>query len=551
MKNIFILKILDRFAFLFKSRDVDYQKVRLLLQLKFNLDRRRTPLGFSNFNLKVGKDQNLFIFSILFYALIGTILLLLIAILSIKSSLLGSITFFTVLMIFISYAVIIEFSQDIFDLSEREILLPKPLTSKEINLAKNLHIFFYMLAIALSFSLPTFIFWGIKISILLSVISFFSMIFCLLFLFFGAALFYGLILKKFSGERLKDIINLVQIVSMIAIFVGYQVFLQTSELWLASLDFIQISNWIYLFPPAWFAMPGFMIATGSYNIAAFLAGLAGIGFSLYGYKYYLSRIAPGFERDLFKMNLIDTRKIQKRESFAARFTGFFRTDASKALYKFSVIVLARERKLKHSIYPIMAMGLIFPFIMIWRITTDPQIVISETKHFYFMYYAAMMMMPLSIYLNYSENHRAVWIFRFLPIKSPGIIIKCGQLAMFFTYQVILLGIPAVIYLYLWKFTIVEHVAAIILNSLILQLLYQNFSRQKLPFSEELKTGQNTAFKQGSYLLTVFVFMPLLAGLHYFSTIFSQGIFVFIALQICFFWLLFRNHYQLNWQDLEK
>ncbi|MDO9577180.1 MAG: hypothetical protein Q7J16_04795 [Candidatus Cloacimonadales bacterium] len=549
MKKIFVLKILDRFAFLFDETGMDYRKVRLLLQLKFNLDRRRSPLGFKNINLKPGKDRNLFIFSILFYGLVGIMFLCLVAMLSLKSLFLGNITFFTVLMIFISYAVIIEFSQDMFDLSDREILLPKPVTLRELNMAKNLHIIFYMLGIALSFSLPTLVFWGIKFGILLPIISVFSIVFCLFFMFFCSAFFYGMLLKNFSGERLKDIINLIQIISMIVIFIGYQIFVQTSIHWLAKIDFANISNLIFLFPPAWFAMPGYIAATGSMNPAAYLAGILGIGLAIFGYRFYLSKMAPSFEKNLYKLNLMDTKNYKKRIPSAMRFAGLFRSHVSQALYKFSVIILSRERKLIQSIYPLLVMGLVFPFIMIYKEVLDPEVVLSQTKHFYFMYYTVMMMMPLSIYLNYSENYQAAWIYRFLPVKSPGIIIKSGQFAMFFKYQIIILTVTCLGYLYLWKFTIIEHVIAVIINCLILQMIYQNMTGRKLPFSEELKTGQNTAFRQGSYLLTVFIFAPLLAGMHYASTLFDYGIFAYIFLQIIGFWLLFRNHYQVEWKDL--
>lgn len=549
MKKIFLLKILDLFAFLFNGTNMDYRKVRLLLQLKFNLDRRRTPLGFRNVQLKPGKDHNLFIYSILFYGLMGLLFLGFIAIISFKSPLLGSITFFTILMVFISYAVIIEFSQDMFDLSDREILLPKPVTYKEINMARNLHIIIYMLGIAFAFSLPTLVFWGIRFGILTSVISVISIVFCLFFMFFCSALLYGILLKNFSGEKLKDIINLIQIVSVIAVFIGYQVFFQTSFLWFEKIDVSGISNFIYLFPPTWFAMPGFIVAQNSVNVLSYLSCILGIGLALIGYALYVSRMAPSFEKNLYKLNLIDTSKSKKRSSIAMKFTNLFRSNISRAFYKFSVIMLSRERKIKHSIYPILAMGLIFPFIMIYRFMADADVIISETKYFYFIYYTMMMMLPLSIYLNYSEYHRAAWIYRFLPVKSPGIIIKCGQVAMFFKYQIVLLAVTSICYLWVWKFTIIEHIIVIIINILILQLIYQTFVGSKLPFSEELKTGQNTAFKQGSYLLTVFVFTPLLAGMHFASTFFNHGIFIYIFLQICGFWLLFRNHYNVAWKDL--
>jgi hypothetical protein len=549
MKKIFILKILDLFSFLFERKNIDYQKVRLLLQLKFNLDRRRSPLGFRNLNMKKRKDHNLFIYSLLFYGFIGIIFLVFIALLSFKSILLGSITFFTILMVFISYAIIIEFSQNIFDLSDREILLPKPVTSLEVNLAKNLHIIIYMLGIAFTFALPTLVFWGIKFGVLLSIISAISIVICLFFMVFCSALLYGMLLKNFSGEKLKDIINMIQVGSMIAIFLGYQIFVQTSMHWLEKINFSNLSDLIYLFPPTWFALPGCIVSGVTLNLFSYLAALLGILLAVFGFQYYLTKIAPAFEKNLYKLNLAEKRNYKKRIPWAMKISSLFRSQISQAFYKFSVIMLSRERKLKHSIYPMLAMGLIFPFIMIYKYALDPEVILSQTNNFFWMYYTIMMLLPISIYLNYSENYQAAWIYRFLPVKSPGTIIKGGQVAMFFKYQILILIVTSIGYLYLWNFKIIHHVIAIIINSLILQLTYQNMTKRKMPFSEELKTGQNTAFKQGSYMLTVFIFTPLLAGIHYASALFSGGIYVYILLQIIAFWLLYRNHYRVEWKDL--
>jgi hypothetical protein len=74
---------------------------------------------------------------------------------------------------------------------------------------------------------------------------------------------------------------------------------------------------------------------------------------------------------------------------------------------------------------------------------------------------------------------------------------------------------------------------------------------KLPFSLEVKTGQNNAFMQVSYLLTIFIFTPLAIGLHFVFTLFSYGIFLFIAIQLVYLLYLYRNLYNVTWADLAQ
>jgi len=550
MKKFFLLKILDIFSFLFHSSGADYAKVRLLLQLKFNLDRRKTPLGFRNIRIKPGKDKNLFIYSIIFYGFMGLLFCGFIVLLSVKSLLIGSITFFTVLMIFISYAIILEFSLDFFDTSDHDILLPKPVTLREVNLAKTLHIIIYMLGIALAFSIPTLVFWAIKFGPAIVITSLFSIVFCLLFMFFCSALLYGSLLKYFSGEKLKDIINMVQILSLIVIFAGYQIFVQTSSSWMEKIDFTVIPNFVYIVPSTWFALPGYIAGSGTFDLLTLSISIGGIAISVLGYKYYISVLAPQFEKNLYKLKLVDTSTAKHRKPPALKLSLIFRSNLSKAFYSFSVMMLTRERKIKQAVYPMIAMGLIYPVIMIYRLSSDPTIQLINTKFYFFMYFNVMMILPLSIYSNYSEYFKASWIYRFLPVRSPGELIKTAHMAMFFSYQIVILLTTGLIFLYLWKFTIVIHFIIIVLNSLIIQLLYQNMAEKKLPFSVQLKTGQNTAFKRGAYFLAVFVIVPLTAGLHFISTLFNPGVYIFLLIQIPVFWILFKNHYSINWKDIK-
>jgi hypothetical protein len=364
------------------------------------------------------------------------------------------------------------------------------------------------------------------------------------------AIFYALLLKKFSGEKLKDVINFVQILTILGMFFGSQAFSIFSSA-LAKIDGEIASNLLLLFPPTWFAMLPYLFVKSTINNLPLLLSLLGISVAIWGYLFYLYKLAPDFEKNLYRLTLQSVRLKKKKPPIATMFKGIFRNHIMQAYYEFSVIMLRRERITKQVIYPNLVLGIVFPIIPLIIANFNSNSPFASGKSFFLLYYSILGMIPMSVYTNLSDSYQAAWIYRFLPVRSPGQIIKSAHYAMFFTYQGLIFLIPSVLYIFFWKFQIIEHVVAILLNGFILQLFYQDMAGLKLPFSLEVKTGQNNAFMQVSYLLTIFIFTPLAIGLHFVFTLFSYGIFLFIAIQLVYLLYLYRNLYNVTWADLAQ
>ncbi|MCF7911617.1 MAG: hypothetical protein K9M99_03745 [Candidatus Cloacimonetes bacterium] len=551
MKDPFILKILDLFSFLFSKQNIRYDQVRLIMKLKLIQDRRKPSFAFKDFQPAKAKDSNMFLFSLLFFGLFGLMLLAFVASLSLISLLLGSVIFFTILMVFVSYAIILEFSLDFFDTSDQVILLSKPVGFTELNIAKSLHIFLYISAIATALALPSLVFWAIRINVFVSLIAFVFVILSVFFLLFCSALMYGLILGKLSGERLKDTISMVQIVSMIIIIIGSQLFVHTSMAWLIKLDITSIPVLLYLFPPTWFALPVYMVGNNAFSLTGSLVVLVGIFITFLGYRYYIYHQAPNFEKNLYKMRIEDKKQINRKKPIALKFSHLLKNNLHRAFYKFSVIMLTRERRLKMAIYPLMAMAFIYQAFFIYRMVTDPDIVIIDTNYFFTFYLVIAMTLPISIYTNFSEYCKASWIYSYLPLKTPNSIFLGANASVFICYQSVLLLIMSLLHLILWKFTIIPDMIIMLLNALIVQILYQHLSKRVLPFSKELKTAHNSAFQHFSYYLAVFVFIPLAFLLHYLvHTILPVLTIPLIPIQIAALYFLLKNHYNMSWNELQ-
>jgi hypothetical protein len=213
-------------------------------------------------------------------------------------------------------------------------------------------------------------------------------------------------------------------------------------------------------------------------------------------------------------------------------------------------MLSRERRLKQVIYPTMAMGFVYPALIIYSGISDSEVILAETNYYFFFYFAVVMILQLSIYTNFSEYHRASWLYYYLPLKSPANIILGAKTAILVCYQSLLLLITGVLFLIFWKFTIIFDVIIMLLNALIVQLIYQDMSKRVLPFSVELKTGQNTAFVHFSYYVAAFVITPLAGMIHYLMHSLLPVLTIpFIIIQVAAMYFLLKNHYNITWEEV--
>ena len=122
-----------------------------------------------------------------------------------------------------------------------------------------------------------------------------------LFLIVVTGLIYLLILRFFDGEKLKDIINYVQIGLTITLSAGYQLIGRIFNF--VDLNNIEFINkwWTYILSPVWFAAPLELIINNNreryiivYSLMAFIIPIISI-------IIYI-KLMPAFERNLQKLS---------------------------------------------------------------------------------------------------------------------------------------------------------------------------------------------------------------------------------------------------------
>ena len=143
MKNFTVLKILDKFQFIYEKLGVNYKVMRMILKVKLTMDGRRVSNVMEK-NKKSGesKGKNNYLSLLMFNAFISVFIGLIMnsdmPAMKATNIVIG-INLFMMISLMIS-----DFSAVLLDVTEKSILLPKPIDNKTFNAAKTTHICIYL-----------------------------------------------------------------------------------------------------------------------------------------------------------------------------------------------------------------------------------------------------------------------------------------------------------------------------------------------------------------------------------------------------------------------
>ena len=226
---------------------------------------------------------------------------------------------------------------------------------------------------------------------------------------FTAFLYAGL-LRLFSGEKLRDMIQYLQVGVTIIMILSYQVFNQGIELQGATAH-LSPAWWHLLLPSQWYAS---WMTTESSTLLILLKAsgfILPIGMIL----LYLKILAPRFDSMLSRFDenkeKIDSKKLEKsmkkQRLLAMAFT---RSSEESAGFLMGFRLLKRERKIQLIVIPQLAMGLVLPIIMLMPILIRGASLseIKELPLYYSLYMTGFMILPIGIYGMKSEYFPCAW-----------------------------------------------------------------------------------------------------------------------------------------------
>lgn len=308
MKDFKTLLILDKFQFIFLKMGIDYKIMRKILHIKLTMDERKVPTVFNQAShKKKPKQKNGYIKSLWIYALFG---LMLIPFIGFGQNFLFQMSIAYAMIIFIIMTSLIsDFSSVLLDVRDSSILSTKPITPKTINAAKFMHICIYLTYLTIAITAIPLLVGLIKQGILFFILTVLELILINFFIVVLTAILYIVILRFFDGEKLKDIINYVQIGLSLMLMISYQVLIRSFEF--VNLDFVLEFHWWSVFLiPMWFAAPYELILNGDNSLFTVVYCLFSIIIPIISIWLYVKMILT-FERNLQK--LLNTSKSKKRK----------------------------------------------------------------------------------------------------------------------------------------------------------------------------------------------------------------------------------------------
>ncbi|QUW20597.1 hypothetical protein JSQ81_12110 [Sporosarcina sp. Marseille-Q4063] len=525
------LQFLRLFKGLFDKFGIDYDALQKILSIKLTMDQRRVP---TIFNASKKKEGNHFFKSLWIYALYGLIL--------VPFMLLGTNYIFQMSLVFgmiifiIMTSMISDFSTVLLDVRDKNILNTKPINGRTISAAKIVHVMIYMTVITGAFVAIPLLVSLFKHGILFSIVFFIDLIFTLLFVVVLTALIYLFVLRFFDGERLKDIINYVQIMLSVGVIVGYQILIRAFNV--VDFDIIYSFSWWHIFiPPLWYGAT-FDLAMYQ-NFMGPLIVLAVLGFVIPVIAIFLyARLMPSFERNLEKL-LSDTGKERKKNWLENVWANLLcRSKEERLFFRFAMTMMKKEREFKLKVYPGIGIALVFPFIFIFTELSERSLAdISTGRTFLFIYFCNFLI-PMTVHmLKFSGSYKGSWLLKAAPIKNKSVAYSGTLKAFLVKLYLPVFLLLSVVFTWIYTLNVIPELAAVLLGGILQTLItYKMINNETYPFSNSFEFAQETdGFKM--FMLSIFTGVFVIA--HLISTFINYGVYIYIAVLLIFIVLGWR------------
>ncbi|GAA0136425.1 hypothetical protein YSY43_32660 [Paenibacillus sp. YSY-4.3] len=530
MKNYKSLLVLDRFRGLFEKSGVDYDVMRHILQVKLMMDARRVPSfmnkrkGKKSADGQTAKDSNNFLGSLWIYGIFGAF--------STPFILLGNNYIFQMSLLFGIFmfmtftALISDFSSVLLDIRDRNILGTKPISSKTLSMAKTVHVFIYMVFLTGALGIIPLVVGLVKHGVLFFIVFLLALILMDLLVVVLTAMLYVVVLRFFDGEKLKDMINYVQIGLTIAITIGYQLLIRLFDI--VNLDVVfQPKWWQIVIVPVWFGAPFEVLLQGNRDPLFIFFTLLGILVPVLAIAIYV-KLMPSLERNLQK--LADPGETSNKggggwKKFVAGILPV--GPQEKAFFRFAWTMIGNEREFKLKVYPSLGFSLIFPFIFIFAQLRDVGLQgLPGTKLYLFIYSCALLVPTVIMMLRYSGKHKAAWIYHTVPIAERSAIHRGTVLAALIRLVLPIYVLESVIFALLFGPAIIPDLIAFGFAIMLFSVVSFAYLSKALPFSEPFEAAQQS---EGLRMFMLMLLLAVIAFIHVAAASVSYGVYIYLVI----------------------
>ncbi len=541
MKDFRTLKFLDFFKVLFARLGVDYPTMRKILAVKLTMDGRRTPTIFNQQAKKKKQEENGFMKSLGMYVLMSLFLIPIVVFG--KNYFFQMSIFYGIVMFLVMTSMISDFSNVLLDVRDKGILLTKPVGKKTISAAKTVHISIYLFFLTAAIAAAPLIAGTLRHGLLFLLLAIIGLILLDLFIVVLTAIIYYFILRFFDGEKLKDIINYVQIGLSISIAVGYQVLARAFNFVDMEIVFSP-SWWQFLLPPIWFGAPFELVLQHHSNLYLVGFSLLALVIPIISIIIY-NRMMPSFERNLQKLtnqNGESRRKERRWKNWIARVV--CRSTEERVFFRFADNMMRNEREFRLKVYPALGLSLVFPFIfMLNEIQMNSYAHLVASKWYLAIYMSCLMMPSAITMLKYSGKYRGAWIYRSAPIANLAPLysaaLKVFIVNLFFPIFLIL----SVIFIAIFGFKIILDLFVVFVVSILFTVICSLTLNGTLPFSESFEDAQQSG---GLKVILAMLLIAVFAVVHYVASLVPFGVLIYLAVMVISTILGWKQAYKTIW-----
>ncbi|WP_440114296.1 hypothetical protein [Paenibacillus sp. QZ-Y1] len=536
------LKILDRFRSIIARTGADYDVLRLILRVKFQMDQRRVPtILAANSSNKKQKEGNLYLRSLWLYALMGGIMVPFIIWDTGHFMLqMGLVT--AMLMFMIMTSMISDFSSVLLDIRDRNIIMTKPVNRRTVGMARAIHAGVYLLLLTGSLTAAPLAAGLIRHGIGFFLLFLVELILIIMLILVTTSLVYLFMMKFLDGEKLKDMINMVQILLSVGLAIGYQFVIRSFSI----IDFNVVFTpawWQLLLPPVWYAAVFEWLFAGGGNAWIYTFSALAVVVPLVSLIVYV-KLMPSFELYLEKMAYSGQSSGRRRGNWDRIMAKVFcRSREEQACFRLSASMMRNEREFKLKVYPSMGLSFVLPYVF-WftQLQSSTWAELRESSFFYTFYIMLLLVVTVVVMLKYSGQYKAFWTFRAAPMANDNALYNGTLKAFLGNLFMPVFLLNAVVFIWTFGLRILPDLAVILLAATALIPLSGKLLLRKPPFSQSFSVAQQS---DSWYVFGAFPVLALLWGIHVFFRSVSGGIWIYGAILIVANMLLWTLLYRVK------
>ena len=543
--NKLFLVLTARLAPLWTRLGADPVALRVILETKLLIG-DRTPLVMGQAQKEGGQYGWLIYF---FMLLFGLFFVFAYYALADKATAVGLV--FTVASIYLGLMLVMEMSENMFDVRDLTILLTRPINDATFSLSRALHIFVFASKFGGAMLLPLAVALVVMAGPLQALLYFGLAIMCVVTTVAFTLGVYLTLLKHVPTERVRRVLSWVQIVMTVFFFTAYQLpnLLNMLDIDLKKLHVVDTA-WGFGWPGFWLGAVYGVVSGLPAGTLAWLQAALGIAVAGAGVAYYLSQ-GRGYGDHLLALQLAGSQSQEEaavddamprpstyrrayRDWFARTFT---RPGVERASLGFHWAIMSRDLKYKQQVYPALGMmPVLFLIIGGTFLFGDDGAGFTRGPLVSALYFLALLVITPLANARISDSFRASWVLQTNPLDKSGSLFY-GQLMA--ALGQFLLPVALVIYALLLAFTGLQVLDDVLLSVAAIgcsAVAYQMLDRT-LPFSQEKKAG---GFSSLGPTLAVFFIAGVVGAAHYGLTFIPYGVPVamVVAWGVC--WLAFRG-----------